>query len=221
MTARDTVDAVVDSKLNMGTGGPVTRADANAVATAILDYVDEAVVTDIGTVNTAVDGLTGGITRVGSLVTMVFTLDGVEIPHTDAAGSGSSGSIKLIDMEQGAFVSLASICNLGFLGDTLIDTNVGDMAFVYGVGSAAANAGDAALTSAEVDIVPVSSTVTLSSFIATSERIGAGVSTGINLTASGGAFYLNESGSAATSDANGVLAVTGTITIVLLALGDN
>ena len=42
-----------------------------------------------------------------------------------------------------------------------------------------------------------------------------------NLTASGGALYLNESGSAVTSDATGVLTVSGEITIILAALGDN
>ena len=44
---------------------------------------------------------------------------------------------------------------------------------------------------------------------------------GVNLTASGGALYLNESGSAVTSDATGVLTVSGEITIILAALGDN
>lgn len=151
-----------------------------------------------------------------------FTFVAVAVTWTDAAGSGSSGSIKIFDFVQGAVQTLGSRSNLVFTGDALIDTNAGDMAFVYAFGSVAANAGDGALTGTEVDFVPVSGTITLSSKTATSATLlkGAGAA-GVDGTATAADLYLNISGTAATSDANGVLTVDGTASIVGTFLGDD
>lgn len=173
--------------------------------------------TDIGLLN-AVSGLSATIRKVGNFVEFNFTLSSVAMTHTDAAGSGSFASVKLFDFIACGFQALGSVRNLSFLGDALIDTNVGDMAFVHGIGSVTANAGDGALTSTEVDIGAVSGTVTLSSKAATSvvtSGVGAAVVDGI-----GGAkdIWFNTSGTAATSDANGVLTVSGTIRILGILL---
>lgn len=162
------------------------------------------------------------IEKKGHIATLDFTLTNVAITWTDAAGSGSFGSIKIFDFAEGAWQVIGSRTNLSWLGDALIDTNAGDMAFVFGLGSVAANAGDAALTGTEVDYVAVSSTITLAAKVAAASTIlkGAGAAP-VDGTGTASDIYLNASGSAATSDANGVLTVSGTITLVLAYLGDD
>lgn len=168
----------------------------------------------------AVTGLACTITRVGPLARLDFTLTDVDITHTDAAGSGSSGSLKLFDFVQGAILPLGSRSNLTFESDTTMDV-AGDLAMVYGLGSAAANAGDGALTGTEVDFAAISGTVTFSSNAATSATLLKGAGTPVDGTATAADLYLNESATAATSDANGVLTVNGTISLLIAFLGDD
>lgn len=173
----------------------------------------------VGTVSGT--GVTVNIKKAGNIATLDFTLASVAITHTDAAGSGSSGSLKIFEFAPQGVLALGSRSNLTFAGDTLIDGNQGDMAFVYALGSAAANAGDGALTGTEVDFAAVSGTITLSSFAATSASLLKGVGTAADGTSTPVSLYFNESGSAATSEANGVLTVSGTITLVVALLGDD
>ncbi len=201
------------NELNILDGVTATYTDLNRISS----LGDAAA---IGAV--AGSGVTCVITRFGGgFFKLDFTLVAVAITHTDAAGSGSSGSIKIFDFVQGAIMPLGSRSNLVFTGDALIDTNAGDMAFVYGLGSVAANAGDAALTSTEVDFAAVSGTITLSAKSATSATLLKGVGTAVDGTSTASDLYLNESGSIATSDANGVLTVDGTITLIGCFLGDD
>lgn len=171
----------------------------------------------IGTCPT-VTGLSCAIVRTGNVAQITFTLTAVQVPHTDAAGSGSSGSLKIFDFVRGAVNCTASRRNLVWTGDALIDTDAGDMAFVSGLGSVAANAGDGALTGTEVDIGAISSALTLSSHVATEATLkGAGTIADGTVTATD--LFLNESGTAATSDANGFLSVTGTIEVQVALIG--
>lgn len=173
---------------------------------------DTDIATDIGAIN-SVSGLSGKVRRVGNFVEFDFTLDSVAMTHTDAAGTGSFASVKLFDFIAAGFQSIASIQDLSFLGDDLIDGDQGDMALVHGLGSVTADAGDGALTSTEVDIAAVSGTVTLSSYAATSTVVkGAGAAV-VDGTSSAKDIWLNTSGTAATSEANGVLTVSGTIKV--------
>lgn len=167
-------------------------------------------------------GVACAITRNGKFFTLDFTLTSVAITHTDAAGSGSSGSLKIFDFAEGMVTILGARMNLTFLGDALIDTNAGDMAFKCGLGTVAADAGDGALTSTEVNICTISGTVTLSAKAGTLASFpSVAVLTPIDGTATAADIYFNESGTAATSDANGVLTVSGTITVAGVFLGDD
>jgi hypothetical protein len=207
----------------VGVKTPALKLGASGLEVDVAGQIDisaAALAAAIGTVAT-VTGLTCTVKRVGSWFKLDFTFASVAVTHTDAAGSGSSGSLKIFDFVEGAVMPLASRSNLTFLGDALIDTNAGDMAFVYGFGSVAANAGDGALTGTEVDFSAVSGAITLSAKAGSSPTLLKGAGTAVDGTATAADLYFNESGSAATSDANGVLTVSGTYTLVGVLLGDD
>lgn len=192
-----------------------------------LDYDSEAVgrasSNDIGAMNQAADGLTCIVTRFGKFASLEFNLNGVVIDTTDATTSGSSGSVKLFDFATtGLVVPLASSqIYTAAVDSSAITTGVGDVVYVLGVGSVAANAGDGALTGTEVDYAAATATITNSSFdVPSTQKKLAGAGTAVDGSATASDIYLNWSGSAATSDANGTMTITGTITL-LVALLDN
>jgi len=169
-----------------------------------------------------VAGLACTIERVGSFVRLDFTFTALEITVTDAAGSGSSGSVKIFDFVQAAISPLASRQDYtAFAEGAALTGAAGDAAFVIALGSAAANAGDGALTGTEVDIAPATSTITLSGGTGTGGKMGGITAAPIDGTTTATDIYLNWSGSAATIDANSTIAVTGTATVVLAMLGDD
>ena len=148
-----------------------------------------------------------------------FTLTAVSITVTDAAGSGSSGSLKIFDFVQAGVVALACRQNYtAFAEGAALTGAAGDAAFVMGLGSAAADAGDGALTGTEVDFGAVTGTITLSGGTGTGTKFSAtaavldGTTTAVDL-------YLNWSGTAATIDANSTISVTGTITVFGALIG--
>lgn len=150
-----------------------------------------------------------------------FTLTAVSLTVTDAAGSGSSASLKLFDFAQAGVVALACRQNYtAFAEGAALTGEAGDAAFVMGLGSAAANAGDGALTGTEVDFGAVTDTITLSGGTGTGTKFSAtaavldGTTTAVDL-------YLNWSGTAATIDANSTISVTGTVTVVGVMIGDD
>lgn len=171
----------------------------------------------VGTV--AGSGVACAISRHGKFATLSFTLTSVAITHTDAAGSGSSGSIKIFDLAQGAWQSIACRTNLTLTSDATMDVS-GDMAGVFALGSVAANAGDGALTGTEVDFAATKAFTLSSNTLAVGTNL-TGAGAGVDGTSTASDIYLNESGSAATSDATGVLTVSGTITLVLVNLADD
>ena len=151
-----------------------------------------------------------------------FTLDAALMTVTDAAGSGSSGSLKLFDFNPFAFAILGCRQDYtAFAEGSALTTAAGDAAFVMGLGTVAANAGDGVLTSTEVDIGIVTSTITLSSGTGTGTQVNGPITGGVNGTATASDIYLNWSGTAATIDATSTIAVTGTIEIVGVILGDD
>lgn len=188
-----------------------------AGAAAMLTQGD--VATLVGTV-ASVSGLSCTVKRLGQFTMLSFTLTGVAITHTDAAGSGSSGSLKIFDLVAGAWLALGCRTNLTLTSDTTMDV-AGDCVGVFALGTAAANAGDGALTGTEVDIAATKAFTLSSNTLAVGTNItGVGGLT-IDGTSTASDIYLNESCTAATSDANGVLTVTGTIDLVLINLGDD
>ncbi len=200
------------AELNILDGVTATFTDLNLLSAA-------AAAAAVGAV--AGTGVACAIRHFAGYVELDFTFTNVAVTWTDAGAGGASGSIKIFDFVEGAWQSLGSRSNLTFASDTTMDV-AGDLAMVYAFGSVAANAGDAALTGTEVDFVPISGTVTFSANAATSATLlkaaGAAVVDG---TATASDYIMNFSGSAATSDANGVLTVNGTHSVRLIKLGDD
>jgi hypothetical protein len=144
-----------------------------------------------------------------------FTLNAARLPVTDAAGSGSSASLKLFTFIKGAIGISNSRLNLvSCVVSSAVDTGAGDVAYILACGSVAADAGDGALTGTEVDVVPATATITNSGGTGAGSKIGAlGSTAALDGTVTAKDVYLNWSGSAATCDANGTYDFTGTITI--------
>ena len=160
--------------------------------------------------------------RLGNFFSLDFTLTAAQFAVTDAAGSGSSGSLKLFDFNAGVIHVLSSVMDFTAFAESS-GVSGGDTVFDIGVGSAAiAAAADGVLTaSATYDNIAAKGDVTLSG--------GAGtLATAIDLaalsldgTSTAADIYLNWSGTAATVDATGTLDVTGTIRIAGVWLGDD
>lgn len=150
-----------------------------------------------------------------------FTLAAAQIPVTDAAGSGSYGTLKLCDLAELAYVILGCRQDYtAFAEGSALTGGAGDASFDIGVGSVAiASAADGALAGTDDDI-GTEVNITLSGGTGTGTGVnGAGVAH--NGTASAGSFNLNWSGTAATIDANSTIDVTGTIEITWADLGDD
>lgn len=170
---------------------------------------------------TTVSGMSCSVALSGNIATLDFTFTAVSVTVTDAAGSGSSGSLKIFDFVEQVIQPLASRQRwTAFAEGAALTGGAGDAAFVIGFGSVAANAGDGALTGTEVDIAAATATITLSGGTATATKIS-GDGTAVDGSGTAADLYLNWSGSAATIDANSTISVTGTVTIVLALLGDH
>lgn len=152
---------------------------------------------------------------------LTFTLAAVSLTVTDAGASGASASLKIFDFAQAGVVALACRQDYtAFAEGAALTGAAGDAAFVMGLGSVAANAGDGVLTSTEVDFGAVTSTITLSGGTGTGTKFSCtaavfdGTTTAVDL-------YLNWCGTAATIDANSTISVTGTITVSGILIGDD
>ncbi len=197
-----------------GTQVTASAADLNALAG------DGDVATSVGAINAAT-GLSCSVKKVGSVATLTFTLDAVSLTVTDAGAGGSSGSLKIFDFVQAGIQPLASRQDYtAFAEGAALTTAAGDAAFVMGLGSVAANAGDGALTGTEVDFAPVTGTITNVAGTGAGTKFG-GAGTVVDGTTTAADLYLNWSGTAATIDANSTISVTGTITLVCALLGDD
>jgi hypothetical protein len=160
--------------------------------------------------------LTGVVNR------STFTLTNARVTVTDAAASGSYGTLKLFTLPAGSVSYLGCRQNYtAFAEGAALTGAAGDAAFVLAVGTVAvAAAADGALSTTSVDIGAATGTITLSS------GTGAGTKTSVAATAFDGTatnatINLNFSGSAATIDATSTIDVTGTITVLWSLLGDD
>jgi hypothetical protein len=152
---------------------------------------------------------------------LTFTLTAASIPVTDAAGSGSHGPLKLFDFNQGSIQWLGCRQNYtAFAEGAALTGAAGDAVFKIGVGDTIiAAAADGALATGNKNIGGEVS-VTLSGGTGTgTATTTAGAAT--DGTATAADLNLNWSGTAATIDANSTIAVTGTITVSFLFLGDD
>ncbi len=193
----------------LGSDGSVAGATGTAAAAA-----------GIGAINAA-SGLSLAIEQQGSFFSLTFTLTAVSITVTDAGASGASGSLKLFDFVAGGVNVLGCRQDYtAFAEGAALTTAAGDAAFVMGLGSVAANAGDGVLTSTEVDIGSVTGTITLSGGTGTGTKFSAGLGA-INGTDTAVDMFLNWCGTAATIDATSTISVTGTITVTGHMMGDD
>lgn len=182
---------------------------------------DSSYATAVGAINAAT-GLSCTVQKIGPLVQLNFTLTAVSITVTDAAGSGSSGSLKIFDFVQAGIVPLGCRQDYtAFAEGASLTGGAGDAAFVMGLGSVAADAGDGALTGTEVDFGAATSTITLSGGTGTGTKHSGASTTAIDGTGTAVDLYLNWSGTAATIDATSTISVTGTITVLCALLGDD
>lgn len=157
----------------------------------------------------------------GGIFRLDYTLTAVSITVTDAAGSGSSGSLAIFNFAPGSILAMACRQDYtAFAEGAALTGAAGDAAFVMGLGSVAANAGDGALTGTEVDFGAVTSTITLSAGTGTGTKHSCTAAI-FDGTSTPTVLYLNWSGSAATIDANSTISVTGTISVLSALLGDD
>lgn len=177
----------------------------------------------VGTLTTPASGtLSAVIKRLGSFVSITFTLTAMRMTVTDGAGSGSHGSYKLIDLNEGAWHFLSSRMNFTAFAESA-GVSGGDTVFDIGVGTGAiAAAADGVLTAdATYDNVAAKGDVTLSGGAGTLATAIDLAAASVDGTSTPADLYLNWSGTAATVDASGTLDVTGTITVNMVYLGDD
>jgi hypothetical protein len=156
-----------------------------------------------------------------NIYSLHFVFAAARVSVTDAAGSGSSGSLQIFDFKPGVIQMLGGRHDwTAFAEGAALTGAAGDAAFVIGFGSVAADAGDGALTSTEVNF-GATRAVTLSGGTGTGATTVTAAQTPLDGTATAVDLYLTWSGSAATIDANSTIDVTGTATFMVQYLGDD
>lgn len=161
-----------------------------------------------------------GVALVGSqaqIQTVTLTLTDVNVPTTDNGAAGAQGSLKVLDLPEGNIHVLGGTTNLTIarVGTALTATS----AIVASIGSAAAGAGDATLTSTEADIIP-STSATLTGGAGAFRGASTGAKT-LDGTGTPADIYLNFATPDAGSTGNDALTVNGTITLNFVNLGDH
>lgn len=165
-------------------------------------------------------GVTSTTQRFGNKYISRFVFSAYSLTVTDAAGSGSYGAVKLMDFPEG-FISVDR-CSQVYTVFTADGTGVtSTVVFDIGIGSALkAAAADGALGGATDDNIGGEIAVTLGStslpvtLITTPTAVIDGSSTAADIA-------LNWSGTAATVDGNGTIAITGFVEVEWSLLGDD
>lgn len=178
----------------------------------------------IGTVNQPAVGYVSCVaTKDNNAIRLDFTLSKARISVTDAAGSGSYGSLKLFDFVEGVVSFLGARQDYtAFVEGSALTTAAGDAVHVLGVGTAAiATARDGTLTGTENDVGTKTGSITNSSGTGAGTQVDGAKTTALNGTATAIDLYLNWSGTAATIDASSTIGVTGTISVLFAFVGDD
>jgi len=178
----------------------------------------------IGTLNQPASGyVTCAVNKTDLGYRLDFTLRRARITVTDGTTSGSHGSLKLIDLVEGAWTFLGSRQDYtAFSEGSALTGGAGDAVFEIGVGTTAiAAAADGTLGNGVNENVGQAVGVTLSSGTGTGTAVDGAKTTALNGTATAIDLYLNWSGTAATIDATSFVTVTGTISVLLSPLGDD
>lgn len=178
----------------------------------------------IGTVNQPAVGYVSCVaTKDNNAIRLDFTLSKARISVTDAAGSGSYGSLKLFDFVEGVVSFLGARQDYtAFVEGAALTTAAGDAVFEIGVGTTAIGAAaDGTLGNGVNENVGQAVSVTNSSGTGTGTAVDGAKTTALNGTATAIDLYLNWSGTAATIDASSTIGVTGTISVLFAFVGDD
>lgn len=171
-------------------------------------------------VNTESSNVASGVvktTKVGGVKTETFTFTAKAITVTDTGGvNGGQGSLKLCDLPQGLAVILGGSTNLTITAAAGITATA---SVVGSVGTTAADAANATLTSTEANIVPSTAATLTGSAGAFVGQSTASVT--VDGTATAVPIYLNFAVPDAGISANSTITVTGTLTVVYCICGDN
>jgi hypothetical protein len=185
-------------------------------------FIPDAFAPTVSVTQPASGSISHSTKSMGNVFQTTFTLAAARMSVTDAAGSGSYGTLDLMTLPEGAVSFLGCRQNYtAFAEGAALTGAAGDAAFKIGVGTVAKSAAaDGALAGANDDDIGGEISITLSG----------GTGTGTTVTAAGAVkdgtstaakIILNWSGSAATIDANSTIDVTGTITVLWAMLGDD
>lgn len=153
----------------------------------------------------------------GTVHKTVLTLASVSVTMTDAGAAGSHGTQKLYDFPEGAIQYLGGSMNLTTLAGA---GGIADgAALVGGVGTAAVGTGNATLTTTEQDLL-TSTAGTLTDGAGTLKKHVSSVATAFDGTATAVDAFLNLAVPDADSSASDTVAVSGTVTLHWINLGD-
>jgi hypothetical protein len=153
----------------------------------------------------------------GQVHKTVLTLTALSVTMTDAGAAGSHGSHKVYDFPAGPIQVLGCSYNLAITAGA---GGIADGAAVVGaLGTVTTATDNAALTTTEADLI-ASTAGTLTAGVGALAKHGSIVTTAFDGTATAKDAYLNLAVPDADSSANDTIAVTGTITICWINLGD-
>lgn len=201
------LSALLESQLVTVDGGT-----SNAAATVSVEpKTSVGVGAAAGTGVTAVEYGGNGIHKT------VLTLASTSITMTDATTNGSHGAQKVYDFPAGPIQILGCSYDLTTLAGAGGITDTAQL--VGSLGSVTNDTANATLTSTEADLI-ASTAGTLSSGAGTLKKHGSLVATAFDGTATAIDAFLNLSVPDAGSSANDTVAVSGTISIAWINLGD-
>lgn len=179
----------------------------------------------VGTAGTtpAAGAITITEAQFGPFVATTFTLLKARITCTDAAASGSYGTLNLYNFPAAAVSFLGTRQDYtAFAEGAALTTAAGDAVFEIGVGTTAiAAAADGTLGNGVNENVGQAVAVTLSAGTGTGTVVDGARTAALNGTATALTLNLNWSGSAVTIDATSTLDITGTITVLWAHMGDD
>lgn len=177
------------------------------------------------TVSSAALGGLSGRAYTSDIMCAKIDMSSMALDWTDSGASGGNTSQKLLDFPEGVIRVIGATANITSI-TTSASATTATAAILFGIGSAATNAGETLDAATEVDILP-STSITLAS----NTGSGFGVSNATSVLTvldghtSAKAAYLNFAASAAHSSAtvtddNSGLVISGTIYIWYINLGD-
>lgn len=153
----------------------------------------------------------------GAVHKTVLTLSSLSVTMTDATTSGCHGTQKLYDFPDGAIQILGGSMNLTTLAGS---GGIADgAALVGGLGTAAVGTNNATLTSTEQDLI-ASTTGTLTGGIGALKKHASLIATAYDGTSAAIDAILNLVVPDADSSASDTVAVSGTVTLYWVNLGD-